>query len=197
MTEAPEVRAPQSHERWRLASSCCHCRPDRQKRCPPLAGRYEHALQAGLSLADLSYTAGARRDHHDYRLAVVGRDAAELSESLAAYRQGETPARTDGRTPPSRDRASYSSSPGRDPSGAAWDSNCTPRKTVFRDALAECDRAIRPHLESSVIDELLAGDSLDDIGVIQPAIFADAGRAGGAVAVVGSGARRGDRAQHG
>ncbi|HZC92446.1 MAG TPA: acyltransferase domain-containing protein, partial [Mycobacterium sp.] len=43
---------------------------------------------------------------------------------------------------------------------------------VFRDALAECDRAMHPHLQSSIIDVLLAGDSLDDIGVIQPAIFA-------------------------
>src|SRR6201992_3069481 len=31
---------------------------------------------------------------------------------------------------------------------------------------------MRPYLNSSVVDELLAGNSLDDIGVIQPAIFA-------------------------
>ena len=46
---------------------------------------------------------------------------------------------------------------------------------VFRDALDRCDRAMRPHLDGSVVTELLADPSrsrLSDIGVVQPAIFA-------------------------
>ena len=43
-----------------------------------------------MASADLSQTAGAHRDHHEFRLAAVGRDAVELSESLAAYQRGES-----------------------------------------------------------------------------------------------------------
>src|SRR5260370_4283578 len=49
------------------------------------------------------------------------------------------------------------------------------QEPAFRDALAMCDGAMRPHLDGSVLTELLAdhGDSwLSDIGVVQPAIFA-------------------------
>ena len=46
---------------------------------------------------------------------------------------------------------------------------------VFRDALARCDRAMRPYLDASVVAELLTDQTdspLTDIGMIQPAIFA-------------------------
>jgi acyl transferase domain-containing protein len=46
---------------------------------------------------------------------------------------------------------------------------------AFRDALTMCDRAMRPHLEDSLLTELLAGPAdsrLDDVHIAQPAIFA-------------------------
>ena len=43
-----------------------------------LASRYEAAFADGAPLADLCYTAGARRAHHDHRLAAVGRSRDEL-----------------------------------------------------------------------------------------------------------------------
>jgi len=46
---------------------------------------------------------------------------------------------------------------------------------AFREALAACDLAMRPHLDGSLLTELLADDGqspLSNIGVIQPAIFA-------------------------
>jgi acyl transferase domain-containing protein len=170
LTEAPEVRARQSHD----ADGRVELLP-LSARSPEalsaLAGRYQRALLAGISPADLSYTAGARRDHHDYRLAAVGRDAAELSESLAAYRQSESrTGLTAGRRRPGPGVVFVFSG-----QGSQWRSmgqQLHAEEAAFRDALAECDRAMRPHLESSVVDVLLAGDSLDDIGVIQPAIFA-------------------------
>ena len=49
------------------------------------------------------------------------------------------------------------------------------QEPAFRDALAMCDEVIRPHLDRSVVAELLAEDNdswLSDIGIVQPAIFA-------------------------
>src|SRR6185312_7738864 len=104
-------------------------------------------------------------------LAVIGRDAAELSESLAAYRQGESrPGWTAGRRRPGPGVVFVFSGQGSQWRGMGQQLHA--EEEVFRDALADCDRAMRPHLDASVIDALLAGDSIDDIGVIQPAIFA-------------------------
>ncbi len=171
MTEAPEVRAPQSHDTVGARVELLPLSARSPEALSALADRYELALQAGLSPADLCYTAGARRDHHDHRLTVVGRDAAELSESLGAYRQGERrPGLTVGRRRPGPGVVFVFSG-----QGSQWrhmGQQLHAEEAVFQDALAECDRAIRPHLESSVIDVLLAGDPLDDIAVIQPAIFA-------------------------
>ena len=170
MTEAPEVRAAPSQD----ADGRVELLP-LSARSPEalsaLAGRYERALQAGMSLADLSYTAAAHRDHHDYRVAAVGRDATEMSESLADFRQGgRRPGLTAGRRRRGPGVVFVFSG-----QGSQWrrmGQQLHADEAVFRDALAECERAMRPHLDSSVIDALLAGDSLDDIGVIQPAIFA-------------------------
>jgi acyl transferase domain-containing protein/acyl carrier protein len=172
MTEAPEVRAAQSHD----ADGRVELLP-LSARSPAalsaLAGRYERALQTGVSLADLSYTAAAHRDHHDYRLAVVGRDAAELSESLAAFRQGERrPGLTVGRRRPGPHAGVVFVFSGQGSQWRRMGQQLHAEEAGFRDALAECDRAMRPHLDGSIIDALLTDDSLDDIGVIQPAIFA-------------------------
>ncbi|WP_343708735.1 SDR family NAD(P)-dependent oxidoreductase [Mycobacterium sp.] len=169
MTEAPEVRAPQPPVTGRVELLPLSARSP--EALSALAEGYQQALQAGMPPADLCYTAGARRDHHDHRLAVLGRDATELSESLAAYRQGESrPGLSVGRRRPGPGVVFVFSG-----QGSQWrrmGQQLHGEEEVFRDALAECDRALRPHLDSSVIDALLGGDSLDDIGVIQPAIFA-------------------------
>jgi phthiocerol/phenolphthiocerol synthesis type-I polyketide synthase C len=168
MTEAPEVRAPQSDD-GRVEMLPLSARSP--EALSALTSRYERVLQTGLSLADVSYTAGAHRDHHDYRLAAVGRDAAEVSELLAAYRRGETrPGLTTGRRRPGPGVVFVFSGQGSQWRGMGRQLHAD--EEVFRDTLAECDRAMRPYVDSSVIDELLAGSSLDDIGVIQPAIFA-------------------------
>jgi len=46
---------------------------------------------------------------------------------------------------------------------------------VFRDALGECDRALRPHLGLSVLEDILFDEEYmgsDDVGVMQPVVFA-------------------------
>jgi amino acid adenylation domain-containing protein len=141
-----------------------------------LAGRYEEALAAGMPLTDLCYTAGARRGHHDHRLAVVGGSPAELSESLAAYRQGVPhPGLSSGHCRPGRRPGVVFVFSGQGSQWFGMGQRLYAQEPAFRDALAMCDGAMRPHLDGSVLTELLAdhGDSwLSDIGVVQPAIFA-------------------------
>jgi len=177
LTEAPQVRVTQPTDR---------AGQDRVQLLPlsarspealaALAGRYELALAAGVPADDLCYTAGARRGHHDHRLAVVAASSKDLSESLADYRQGA----------PHLGLSTGQCRVGQQPGvvfvfsgqGSQWfgmAQRLHAEEPVFRDALAMCDRAMRAHLNGSVVAELLADQAdsrLSDIGVIQPAIFA-------------------------
>ena len=68
---------------------------------------------------------------------------------------------------------------------------------VFRDALATCDRAMRPHLEDSLLTELLAPQSDsrvdDDVEIAAPAVFAIQVALQRALAIVGNRAHGRDR----
>ncbi len=177
LTEAPQVRATQPAD---------HTGEQRVELLPlsarspealaALAGRYEVALAAGVPLADLCHTAGARRGHHDHRLAVVGDTPAELSESLAAYRRGAArPGLSAGHCRPGQRPGVVFLFSGQGSQWHGMGQRLHAEEPVFRDALASCDRAMRPHLDGSVVAELLADQAhsrLSDIGVIQPAIFA-------------------------
>jgi phthiocerol/phenolphthiocerol synthesis type-I polyketide synthase C len=177
LTEAPQVRVTQpaddtAQDRFELLALSARS----PEALTALAGRYELALAAGVPLADLCHTAGARRGHHDHRLAVVGDSAAELSASLAAYRQGA----------PRAELSAGRCRPGHRPGvvflfsgqGSQWygmGQRLHAEEPVFRDALARCDDAMRPHLDGSMVAELFADHTQSrrsDIGVIQPAIFA-------------------------
>lgn len=141
-----------------------------------LASRYEAALTAGAPLADLCYTAGARRAHHDHRLAAVGRTREQLCAALAAFREG-TPA-----PGLSAGRRNLGQRPGAvfvvTGDGSQWcgmGQHLYAREPVFRDALAACDRALRPYLERSVLIGLLAHPAeshLDDVDTVAAAVFA-------------------------
>ncbi|MBV8291535.1 MAG: amino acid adenylation domain-containing protein, partial [Mycobacterium sp.] len=177
LTEAPQVRDTRPAER---------AGQDRAELLPlsarspealsALAGRYELALAAGAPLADLCYTAGARRGHHDHRLAAVAASPAALSESLAAYRQGASrPGLSAGHGRPGQRSGVVFVFSGQGSQWFGMGQRLRAEEPVFRDALARCDAAMRPHLDGSVVAELLADQAdsrLSDIGVIQPAIFA-------------------------
>ena len=138
-----------------------------------LAGRYESALASGVGLADLCYTAGARRGHLEHRLSVVADSPAAMSESLAAYRHGQSwPGISVGRCRPGQRPDVVFAFPGQ---GSQWHGmgrRLQAEEPVFRDALAACDRALEPYLGSSVLEALAKDEELTDIGLIQPAIFA-------------------------
>jgi phthiocerol/phenolphthiocerol synthesis type-I polyketide synthase C len=181
LTEAPQVRVAQradeaAEDRVELLPLSAGS-PDA---LAALAGRYELALASGVAFADLCYTAGARRSHHDHRLAVVGDSPAELSASLAAYRQGAPrPGLSAGRCRLGRHPGVVFVFSGQGSQWYGMGQRLHAEEPVFRDALASCDHAMRPHLDGSrdgsIVAELLADHTQSrrsDIGVIQPAIFA-------------------------
>lgn len=173
LTEAPQVRGRPAEQG--TVSSQADLLP-LSARSPEalaaLAGRYETALATGMPLADLCYTAGARRGHHEHRLCVVGDTHEEMSESLAAYRQGQSrPGLSAGRCRPDHRPEVIFAFSGQ---GSQWHGmgrRLQAEEPVFRDALADCERAVSRHLGRFALAELTA-EQFTDIGVVQPAIFA-------------------------
>ena len=145
-----------------------------------LAGRYGEFLADGepgecLDLADVCWSAGARRTHHGHRGAVVGRDRKELCAALSA-----AAAATDG-------KSSVAARHGRSgqiafvfpEQGSQWigmGSRLMTCEPVFRAAVEQCDEAARRRVGCSPIAVL--GDSHDgqhapgEAGAVQLALFA-------------------------
>jgi acyl transferase domain-containing protein len=141
-----------------------------------LAKRYATALADGAPIADLCYTAGVRRAHHDHRLAVVGRTRDEMLAALTAYGNGLPHAgvSTGRRRPDRRPNAVFVFSG----EGSHWcgmGRQLYAQEPAFKDALTSADRALRPHLTRSVLTELLADRRdgfLDDVDTAGAAVFA-------------------------
>ncbi|HEX4962422.1 MAG TPA: SDR family NAD(P)-dependent oxidoreductase [Thermoanaerobaculia bacterium] len=154
----------------------------------PLSARSAEALaararalrdraQAGAidSLADLSFTSGARRAHHDHRLAVVCRDRAELIDRLTGFLRGEPrPGLASGHAAALIPTPVFVYSG----QGSQWwgmGRELMAAEPVFRAALEEVAAALAPCVEWSLLDELAAGEErsrLAETEIAQPALFA-------------------------
>ncbi len=174
LTDAPQVRvtaaehgtAPERAELLPLSARS-------PEALTALAGRYESALASGVGLTDLCYTAGARRGHYEHRLSVVADSPAAMSESLAAYRHGQSwPGVSVGRCRPGQRPDVVFAFPGNGSQWRGMGRRLLAEEPVFRDSLTACDRALEPCLGSSVLEALAKDEELTDIGLIQPAIFA-------------------------
>ncbi|WP_241178746.1 type I polyketide synthase [Mycobacterium sp. P7213] len=185
LTEAPQARSSYPDDTAAPRAELLALSARSPEALTALVGEYEMALfsgglMGGAALTDLCYTAGARRSHHDYRLAVVGDSPAAMFESLSAYRQGESrPGLSVGHCAPSRPGPGVTfvfSGQGSQWHGMARQLQAD--EPVFADALAACDNALFPHLGHSILKELAAQDGpeerskLKDIGILQPTIFA-------------------------
>ncbi|WP_156213349.1 type I polyketide synthase, partial [Lentzea aerocolonigenes] len=119
-------------------------------------------------VADACYTAAARRDHHEHRLAVTGTDRAELVAGLKAFLDGET---TSGEAA-ERPQLVFLF-PGQ---GSQWIGMGRELYAVsppFRAALDECDTAVREEAGWSVVDVLTGVEPWrDTMDVIQPLLWA-------------------------
>jgi acyl transferase domain-containing protein/acyl carrier protein len=145
-----------------------------------LARAYQDFLaapEATLSLPDVCYTAGARLSHHDDRLAASGNSPARLIESLEAFVRGEARSGlSSGRKPSARRRKLVFVFPGQGSQWFGMGRHLLQQEAVFREAIESCDRAMRPYGDWSLLAELqgthAAQSRLDEVDVIQPALFA-------------------------
>lgn len=118
-------------------------------------------------LPGVLFSAAVRRSHHQHRIAVTGRNAAELAAGLRAAADGTHSERVaTGRTRPARVVFVYSGQ------GSQWKGMCQDLYEVeptFRRVLLECAEVIRAEAGWWLPDRF---DSLDGPGQLQPALWA-------------------------
>ena len=117
------------------------------------------------SLADLAYTAAVRRTHQDHRLAITAANRQELDERLSGWIEGEA-----ARGVQVGSGKAVFVFPGQ---GGQWHGMARGlmKHAAFRDALEECDAAIRKHRDWSVIDRLSSPEPIEEIDAVQPCLF--------------------------
>jgi acyl transferase domain-containing protein len=118
-----------------------------------------------------------RRSHHDYRLAVTGKSAEQLTESLEAYlREEARPGLSSERKISGHRRKLVFVFPGQGSQWFGMGRRLLEQEAVFREVVERCDRAMRPYGDWSLLAELAAIDAahtrLNEIALIQPALFA-------------------------
>src|SRR5262249_15703318 len=125
---------------------------------------------------DICYTASVRRDHHDYRLGIIGQTTHELADHLAAYLESGLSAGVIARTAieaaPAKIAFVFS---GQGSQYLGMGRQLLATEPVFRNTLESCDRAIRKFAGWSLLEELFAEEAasrLGEIDIVQPAIFA-------------------------
>ncbi|WP_437759558.1 SDR family NAD(P)-dependent oxidoreductase [Sorangium sp. So ce1389] len=134
------------------------------------------AAEPAATIEDIAYTAGARRSHLAHRLAVVGRSREEWAEALAACAAGEPHAglfQAEARLEV-RPRVVFVF-PGQGSQWAGMGRELLRDEPVFRREIEACERAMRPHVDWSLAEELGAEEGrsrLDRVDVVQPLLFA-------------------------
>jgi acyl transferase domain-containing protein/NADPH:quinone reductase-like Zn-dependent oxidoreductase/acyl carrier protein/SAM-dependent methyltransferase len=128
-------------------------------------------------LPALTYTLGARRNHHSHRLTVVARSSDELARELQEFSTGAA-----GNT----SRTSFTPRPEHAPrigfvmsgQGPQWwgmGRELMRHEPVFRKAIEDCAEAMRPFARFSLLEELGRDEKssqLHHTEIAQPAIFA-------------------------
>jgi acyl transferase domain-containing protein/acyl carrier protein len=144
-----------------------------------LARSYREFLSASAdtALGDICYTANARRGHLDYRLALVGDSQDRMIGGLGAFFRGESsPASFVGKRISSRKRKLVFVFPGQGSQWFGMGRELFQHYPAFRDMIIECDHALRPYCEWSLIGELNVTDPaksrMGEIDVLQPMLFA-------------------------
>ncbi|MGW4324941.1 acyltransferase domain-containing protein [Nocardia sp. NPDC004573] len=129
-----------------------------------------------IALRDLCYTAAVRRDHHEHRLAVTGSSSKELADALRAAAVGTVPGNTwMGSVARGERRAIVFVCSGQGSQWAGMGRNLLRAEPVFRAAVEECEKWLRPLTTWSLTAELTAPaerSRLDETAVAQPALFA-------------------------
>ncbi|MCC6172909.1 MAG: type I polyketide synthase [Gammaproteobacteria bacterium] len=133
-----------------------------------LVERYRQLLpQLGAGqLRAMCATSALRRAAHEHRVAVVGRDGTALAARLAEVAAAPVP-----RAQPAAPRVAFVF-PGQGSQWIGMGRQLLATEPVFGAAIERCDMAIQAEAQWS-LGAVLAGDrSFDDIGVLQPTLFA-------------------------
>ena len=126
---------------------------------------------------DLLYTLGARRNHHSYRLTMVGHSLAEMVGDLKAFKAGDAgPKLRTSFTPRGEHapRVAFVMS-GQGPQWWGMGRQLMRHEPVFRRMIEACDVAMRPWAKFSLIEELARSEDKSQMHrteIAQPAIFA-------------------------
>ncbi|MGP3913684.1 type I polyketide synthase [Nonomuraea sp. 10N515B] len=154
-----------------------------------LAGAYADLLEAGLDIGDVCFSAGARRTHHEYRLAAVGEDGRSLAACLRELRASARSSRDGGGSPivsePGDGRSGLVSGhrvtrepkvvfvfPGQGGQWAGMGRQLLAAEPVFARRLRECADAVEAELGWSPVDVLERGERLARVDQIQPTLWA-------------------------
>jgi myxalamid-type polyketide synthase MxaE and MxaD len=125
---------------------------------------------------DVLHSACLRREHHDHRLAVVARTAAEARGRLESFLAGESSADVlAGRKTPGRRSKLAWVFAGQGPQWWGMGRQLIQREPVFRSALERIDTVLRPLAGWSLLEEFRVKESesrLNQTDVAQPALFA-------------------------
>ena len=142
-----------------------------------MPGRWADFLKSNAgeqsSLSDICFTAGARRTHHPFRLAVTGRSREELAPHLTESLQPTTY---------SLQPKAYSLKPqvvfvfsGQGPQWFGMGRCLFEREPVYRETIERCAALLEPLADWSLLEELSRNEAhsrLDQTEIAQPALFA-------------------------
>lgn len=141
-----------------------------------LAAKYKHCLESNASanLDDICYSASLRRSHHNFRLALAGRTAADQIAGIDAYLNGKTaPTLSNGIIAGKQRRQIVFLFPGQGSQWSGMARQLLMKDDVFAAVMKACDTEIARETGWSVIAALQAEEqTLNQIDKIQPALFA-------------------------
>jgi acyl transferase domain-containing protein len=173
LTEPPASRrgrVPRRGKAWLLPVSARDAEALRN-----LARRYGEWLGPSCSPADLHqicFSAGARRTHHEYRLAVAGASPRAMADDLRSFASGGRPGSVAAGTwPAGRPRVVFVF-PGQGPSWRGRGSELLAACPPFARRMRECDRALEAEAGWTASQRLRCGDDLVSISDVQPAAWA-------------------------
>ncbi len=157
----------------------------------PLSARSPEALQAvagallqhvssirepPVSLSNLCFTAGARRTHHDHRLAISAHSIGSLIDHLEAFVRSEPhPQVVTGRRASARRPRVAFVFPGMGPQWWGMGRQLLAEEPIFSEAIEECNELFQREAGWSLSDQFRVDSSesrMDEAQVAQPANFA-------------------------
>ena len=132
-------------------------------------------LEAPATWRDVAFTSSVRRTHLEHRLVVIGTSAAEWSEKLLAFANGETRRGLVAGEANDQHTKVIFVFPGQGSQWLGMGSSLLASSPVFREHIERCEQAFRPHVDWSLREQLTAdalSSRMGDIDVVQPMLFA-------------------------